>query len=140
VAKQQVKATANISNSFEEAINFLSLSVVSLKIANHQVAALGSGTGDEYLVERAEEIMVEKRVLGILVEAVQDTLPAEEEAEVMAFGPITIPRKNGKVFHRINGTVYKKLDPSFQIRVVKVTEEKSQELRWVPKPMILHQP
>lgn len=140
MAKQQVKATANISNSFEEAINFLSLSVVSLKIANHQVAALGSGTGDEYLVERAEEIMVEKRVLGILVEAVQDTLPAEEEAEVMAFGPITIPRKNGKVFHRINGTVYKKLDPSFQIRVVKVTEEKSQELRWVPKPMILHQP
>lgn len=140
MAKQQVKATANISNSFEEAINFLSLSVVSLKIANHQVAALGSGTGDEYLVERAEEIMVEKRVLGILVEAVQDTLPAEEEAEVMAFGPITIPWKNGKIFHRINGTVYKKLDPSFQIRVVKVTEEKSQELRWVPKPMILHQP
>ena len=118
----------------------MSLSVVSLKIANHQVAALGSGTGDEYLVERAEEIMVEKRVLGILIEAVQDTLPAEEAAEVMAFGPITIPRKNGKVFHRINGTVYKKLDPSFQIRVVKVTEEKSQELRWVPKPMILHQP
>ena len=45
-AKQQVRATPQLFHSFEEAINFLSLSVVPLKVANHQVAALGTGSRD----------------------------------------------------------------------------------------------
>jgi hypothetical protein len=38
-AKQQVRATDRLSNSFEEAANFLALSLVPLKVATRQVAS-----------------------------------------------------------------------------------------------------
>jgi hypothetical protein len=38
-AKQQVRATDRLSNSFEEAANFLALSIVPLKVATRQVAS-----------------------------------------------------------------------------------------------------
>jgi hypothetical protein len=39
-AKQQVKATANLMTNFEEAVNFISLSVVPLKQAHRNVATI----------------------------------------------------------------------------------------------------
>jgi hypothetical protein len=41
-AKQQVKATAQLLNNFEEAVNFIALSVTPLKQPNRMVAGLGT--------------------------------------------------------------------------------------------------
>ncbi len=46
-AKQQVKATDRLANSFEEAANFLALSIVPLKVATSIFPGAGGGNKQE---------------------------------------------------------------------------------------------
>jgi len=123
-AKQQVKATANLSNNFEEAVNFLSLSILPLKSSSHKVAAIGSGGGSNNSNQngrgpgRGRGGRNQNRG-GRSGRFNKKEVMVEDMVEVVIYGPLITRQTNGTIYLKNSETECKRLDPLFPVRVVK---------------------
>ena len=77
--KQQVKAMANLSYNFEEAVNFLSLSVVPLKPINQQIAAIGTRVGELITLVAVAEVKAEAEEIKARIEVAVSVDPIRED-------------------------------------------------------------